>query len=340
MGLKLRDSVMGLRVGAKILPTEIIGGAGIKTGNTYYVIKKTAPYYGQFVNDFGVDYSDGTNSICADNGVSTSDPVIAALNTGIQDALDKCVANRGDYVIIMPSQDDYDIAVALTCTKKGVHIICPEGLGNEIGSAEAARIHQLSSATIFAVANTAIEIAGITFKNYAGKSAITLAATANGVATYGQNIHNNTFKMTVTTAPNEPMILGTSDGGAWGSIERNWFAAYAGTGQTVASVISLAAQATSARIRLNEFSCGDANTYTTVISNLAVKGRTDFNTISRGGGTGGLCTITKAITMSAEGACIGNFYAGLTTTFVTGNTADSGLVENYSALNGGTVATS
>ena len=54
-------------------------------GNTYYAIQETDTMYPSFVSQYGITYDDGSFSIS---------------NT-IQGAIDKCVADRGDTVIIM-----------------------------------------------------------------------------------------------------------------------------------------------------------------------------------------------------------------------------------------------
>jgi hypothetical protein len=180
-----------------------------------------------------------------------------------------------------------------------------------------------------------IEIAGFKFKNYAAYSAITLSTDAQSV-----RIHHNTFALTWTGATNAASIAGTGAGGAWGDcVRNNWFVSYAGTSATCAAIVDIAANATCARVRNNEFTIGDTNTASICINNLAVKGRTDFNTFSaayaQGGSGSGV--ITKAIAIGAGGAAIGNQGAVTTQLLVSGGTVDRSFVGNYAGLNGGTV---
>lgn len=301
----LKNYLPALKYGAKINASSLLGIN--TTGNVYYVIKKTESYYDQFVSDYHTVYADGSDSICADVGTATTSATTALLNTGIQDALDKCVANRNDYVIIMPSQADYDIGATLTMSKKAVHLICPAGLGNEIGATNAARIEQLSAVPVITLSDAACEIAGLYIKNYAQYSGFYAATSSAGVGVYGVNIHHNTFTMRSTTTAAQPMIYFNGDAGAWGSLESNWFIT-AVSNATYTSIIQIEASATSARVKNNEITIGDTCTATIGISNGAVKGITSGNMISECGGTGATSggTVTKAFAIHASGSLIGN----------------------------------
>jgi len=337
----LRKGVSGL--------SDLRGGKaafGLGVGNVYYVIKKTATYYSQFCDEYSVDYFDGSNSICPDTGTTTTDAAVALLNTGIQDALNKTVANRNDYVIVMPSETDYDIGAALTLSKKAVHLICPAALGNEYGCTNACRIHQLTAATpVFTVSAASVEIAGFYIKNYSKVTALELAQNA-----YAPNIHNNDFIMSLASTDSEPIIDNVvtgnvyNDGGGWGVIEYNWFVDGAGDASTVVPVlIRINAQATCARFCHNELTIGDGVTVTEGVANAAVKGRTDFNTFGTGGGdkdstNGG--TWTHCINLSpagGAGSAIGNRATVGDGALVGGGTLDKTASDNMNAVDGGVV---
>ncbi len=288
--------------------SPVVGGLGV--GNVYQVIKTTEAFYGDFERNRNTIYSDGSS----------------AIQTTIQAALDVCVECRNDYVIVYPSDSDYDLTAALTMSKKGVHLVCPAGFGYERGATNACRIEQTTTAlAIIAVSDSAVEIAGLYLKPYLGQSHITLAATS-----YGLNIHHNTFMLKWTTS-NSAAIAGTDDAGAWGSIERNWFVSQAGNSQTCAAVISIGSSATAARVCHNEITIGDGNTATVGILNQAVKGVTSFNIFSQSGGSGVSDggTITKCISIHGSGAAIGNIGAVSTGNMLTGGTTLNSYAENY-----------
>jgi len=294
--------------GITSMGAPVVGGLGV--GNVYFVIKTAEAFYGEFDRERNTTYADGSRSI----------------HTTIQSALDATVECRNDYVIVFPSDSDYDLTAALTMSKKSVHLVCPAGFGYERGATNACRIEQTTASTaIIAVSDSAVEIAGFYLKPYIGQSHITLAATS-----YGLNIHHNTLVLKWTTS-NSAAIAGTDDAGAWGSIERNWFVSQAGNAQTCAAVVSIGASATGARVCHNELTIGDGNTATVGIQNLAVKGVTSFNIFSQSGGSGVSDggTITKCIQVHASGAAIGNVGAVSTGKMLTGGTTLNSYAENY-----------
>jgi hypothetical protein len=255
-------------------------------------------------------------------------------STAIQKALDSCVANRNDYVIIMPSDTNYGLAAALTMSKKSVHLVCPSGLNSgSLAVGNTARLKQLTAACrIINVSAQACEIAGFYLKNYTALSHIGLAAGA-----HAPNIHNNAF-MLVWSGAQKPAItnniLGTSGdtGCSWGSIERNWFISESGTSITAAiGAVEIVAYATGARVCHNEVTIGDGNIATIGISNQAVKGHTDFNVFSESGGDGVASggTITKCVSVAATGCAIGNIGAVGTGQMLTGGTTLHSYAENY-----------
>jgi hypothetical protein len=267
----------------------------------------------------GVKYQDGSKILYKATSLTA--------DVAIQEALDACVANRNDYVVVMSSGTNYSITNTLQLTKKGVHLICPTGLSNAgfpVGNT--ARLKSIVAATSVAnVTAEAVEIAGFYIKNYADVAAITIAATVSA-----QNIHSNAFMMVWSSSP-AAMIVGTGAGGAWGSIENNWFISESGTSVTAAiAAIDIAAQATGCRVCHNEVTIGDGNTATLCISNQAIKGHTDFNVFSESGGSGVTSggTITNAISVAAAGAAIGNLGAVGSGKLLSGGTAAHSFVGN------------
>lgn len=296
---------------ASIFPGKI---AGMGIGEVFYVCKNTD------AND-KLNYGWLSARVPGDR-----------LFTTIAAALAETQECRNDYVIVWPSNADYDITAALVMDKKSVHLICPAGFGNERGSTNAVRIHQTTAATaVIAVSDASIEIAGFYLKNYQNVSHITLAATS-----YAPNIHHNTFTMNTSSTTSEPCIACSGDAGGWGTVaEYNWFCSYAGNDTTIASVITVGASATCARVCHNDFSFGDGITVTVGINNQAVKGTTNYNNFSAAGGDS---TITHAISVHTQGSAIGNRVCGTVDGEVmTGGTVDYSFCDNMNALNGGVV---
>lgn len=288
--------------------------ANIGVGNVYYVVQTTNTSVYNWLIQYQRQYADGSNMI----------------QTSIASALSATVECRNDYVIVWPDNSDYDITAALALNKKSVHLLAPGGLGYDRGATNAVRIEQTTASTaVFAISDASVEIAGFYVKPYLGREHVTLAATS-----YAPNIHHNTFVLKWTTS-NQPSIVASDDGGAWGSVaEHNWFVSQAGDDQTCASVVSVAAPATAARVSYNDFFIGDGNTATTVISNLATKGTVNYNNFQLAASDG---TITHAITVGSWGSAVGNRACVADGEIMTGGTVDISFVDNMNAANGGTI---
>lgn len=288
-------------------------GLGMGVGNVYYVCKTTdTTVYADMVAKQRY-YADGS----------------LMLHSTIQSALNATVECRNDYVIVMPSDSDYDLTAALTLSKKAVHLLCPAGLGYERGANNACRIEQTTAATtIFAVSDSAIEIAGFYLKPYTGVGHITLAATS-----YAPNIHHNSFMLKYTTS-NTGSIVGTGDAGAWGGIEHNWFVSQSGDDQTVATIVDIQASATAARVCYNDFMIGDGNTATIGVSNAATKGAVNYNNFMTAGTDG---AFTHCISLGTWGTAIGNRATVADSVIVTGGTASYSLSDNMNGASGGSI---
>lgn len=293
-------------------------------GNVYYVVGSGSSSYNSMHLRFGGLYYEDGSAVLYDHVSSAS----AVTTNGLKNALAATVEDRNDYVIVMPANATYYIDEALAMNKKAVHLVCPAGLGNEIGATNAARIQQITASTAcIAVSDASIEIAGLYIKNINQTAAITLATGA-----YAPNIHHNTFPLIWTSGAQVGSIVATGDGGAWGSIERNWCVSQSGGSCTCAAgVIVVPAAATGARVRYNEITIGDTQTATIGISNAAVKGRTDFNIFSESGGSGVSDggTITNCISIHASGAATGNRCSVASGAFATGGTAGKSFCDNF-----------
>lgn len=308
---------------------SMLGTLGV--GNVYHVVNTTSSSYAELNKRFGkMRYSDGSYAFCP----HTSTASVVTTN-GLKTALGYTVEDRNDYVIVYPSNGTLYIDEVLALDKKGVHIVCPAGLGNEIGATNAACIQQITASTaIFAVTDAAVEIAGLYLKNINGTAAITL-----GTSAYAPNIHHNTFPLIWTSGAQVGAIVATGDGGAWGTIERNWMVSQSGGACTCAAgVIVIPAAATACRVRYNEITIGDTQIATIGISNAAVKGRTDYNLFSESGGAsvsdGG--TITNCISISVSGAATGNRCNVGTGQALSGGTASHSFNDNMDGVTEGT----
>jgi hypothetical protein len=307
-----------------------VGGLGV--GNVYYVVNtsSTDAFAALKTRLGGIKYDDGTYALCPHTASAS-----AVTLDGFATASGFCVEDRNDYIIVFPSNSTYYIDAAIALNKKGMHLICPAGLGNEIGATNAARIQQITAATAcIAVSDASVEIAGFYLKNINSTAAITVAATS-----YGLNIHHNTFPLIWTSGAQVGAIVCSGDGGAWGSIERNWCVSQAGGLCTCAAgVIVVEASATACRVKYNEITIGDTQTATIGISNAAVKGRTDYNLFSESGGSGVSDggTITNCISIHESGSATGNRANVGTGQFASGGTASHSFNDNMDGVTEGT----
>lgn len=291
-------------------------------GNIYFVVGSGSSSYDDMCLRYGGLYYEDGSAVLYKHVSSAS----AVTTDGLATAVSKMVEDRNDYVIVMPANSTYYIDAALALDKKSMHLVCPAGLGYDIGATNAARIQQITAATAcFAVSDASVEVAGFYIKQYADVAAITLAATS-----YAPNIHHNTFPLIWSSSP-VASIVGTGDAGAWGKIERNWFVSQAGGAVTAAiAAIDIKANATAAQCNHNMVTIGDTNIATVGISNAAVKGNTNFNIFSECGGNGVSDggTITNCISIHASGCAIGNRCAVASGEFATGGTAAHSFCDN------------
>lgn len=307
---------------AAIHPSKLMGGgAGFGAGDVFHVVHSAESGVVSWLQE----RIDSSHLFIYDSTYNL---------TAIQDALDVTVECRNDYVVVHPAVSDYDIDTTLTMSKKSVHLVCPGGLGNDVGATNAARIHMTADDKLIELTDSAIEVAGLYFKNYTLKTIMGL-----GTSTYACNVHNNNFLYTLTSTTCEPIVdsthpSGTKDGGSWGTFERNWFANTAGGSSTIAVIMKIHGNCKNLRIKFNEFTLTDTITATIGIDQQAVGGTADFNTFrsETTDGTFGAC-----INLHAKASAIGNRGACVTTTLVSGGTADVSFSDNRDALNGGEI---
>ncbi len=296
-------------------------------GNVYYVIKSSESHYGEFAERHQQTFPDGSVAVHADDGAGS----------GIISALADTVECRNDYVIVMPSNSDYDLTAALVMDKKSVHLIAPAGLSYGNGANNAVRLHQTGAYPMIELEDAAIEVAGFYLKNYATKGGVIL----NNNDTYGLNVHNNYFAMNLSGATNEPMlgplIANTSGAaGAWGTFEKNFFQSQAGANATIAAIIRINSQATGARVQHNDIQIGDTNnTATRGILNNAIKGITNYNNLMAAQTASGVGIFTKGIQIHASGSAIENKGALATGDLVVGGTDEVSFVNNDDGTAGG-----
>lgn len=304
-------------------------GVPFGAGNVYYVIKSDETFYDRFVRKHQGTYEDGSEIVHADDGSGD----------GIQTALDACVANRNDYVIVNPSESDYDLTAALTMSKKAVHLICPAGWGYDRGATNACRIEQTTDdEPLIEVSASAVEISGFYFKN----NYITTAG--GGIilsnTTYGLNIHHNYFAMRLKTTTNEPMIgpliaNTTGDAGAWSTIYRNVFQSQSGASATIPAIVRFNSQATGVRVIACDFAIGDTDNTATVGCLVgSVKGYVGDCNFMAHQTASGAGVFTHCISIHSSGSAIGN-RAAVKSNMLVGGTDECSFSDNRNGVAGG-----
>ena len=320
----VRQYNKALADGGKILPSEIVGG-GLTTGNVYYVIKSTETFYAAFQKDNDFEYTDRSRSV----------------HTTIQSALDACVANRDDYVIVTPSASDYDITAALTMSKARTHLICPAGLGHRGFPSNAARIHQTGAFSHFTVSADTVEIAGFFFKGASGENIIDMSSTR-----WHAHIHDNFFGMSATDGSDNYGINGTGANNHF-SIHDNYFTNYlpgavTGTDNDLGSFIFLnSASNTRGLIRDNYFVTGANTEVTAGIQcqgiDIVIDDNIFLETVGSGGSQDGIFTV--GIASGVGSMVLRNHFAMDQANEVSGGTADESYTQNFESTSGGTVVT-
>ena len=277
-------------------------------GNVYNVVDGDEAFYNDFHRNRRTTYSDGSVN----------------LHKTIASALAATVECRNDYVVVWPKNSDHDITAALAMDKKAVHLVCPSGMGYDMGSNNSCRIEQTTSSTsVFTITDAAVEIAGFYLKPYTG------VATISGTAgCYAANVHHNYFVLRGSVSSGAS-ILTTTTAFAWGSIMRNKFESQVSSA-TFGSIVTIQPAATGTEVSYNHVSVGNQSTATIGIENSAVLGNTNFNVFSECGTSsttnGG--TITACVSIHASSCAIGNRCAVASGGFSAGGTAGSSFCDN------------
>jgi len=89
---------------------------GWDAGNVYWVIQTTNANYTTFVRDRQGMYENDKSEI---------------VHTTIASALTASVAERNDYIIVVPDNDFYDDSSTLTMNKASVHLIAPSQFSSD-----------------------------------------------------------------------------------------------------------------------------------------------------------------------------------------------------------------
>ena len=297
------------------------GTPGMGFGNVYYVVQttNTIPYAEMDRKFRGKKYSDSS----------------LIMHTTIQSALDATVANRNDYVIVLPDPSDYDITAALTMSKARTHLICPAGLGWKGMPPNMVRIHQTTASTAWiTVTADTVEIAGFFFKDDGSSRGdmITLSGTR-----WHPHIHDNFFGMSATASTANTGIAGA---GAVNHpcIHDNYFTNYSpgvmsGTDNDIASFIGItSASSTRGIIKDNIMTTGHNTAVAVCIqvsgANYVIADNYLYETQAHGASQTG--TITLGIRTAADCMIVNN-RIGMATVAngVIGGTSNESYVENW-----------
>jgi len=298
-----------------------VGGlTSLGIGNVYWVIQSTNSAYQDFMEERqGIYHNDGSWRV----------------HTTIASALTATVTERNDYVVVMPDDTDYTITATLAMDKRNVHLVCPAGLGYDVGCPKSARIYCSTTNTpAITLTGQCCEIAGFHFKNTASTLDTGAVIYASATAYYA-NIHNNNFSMVLSGGTNSPMIWGYNDALSYSLIHRNRFNTMTGASATIAAIVKTDAPCTGTHIEHNDFIIGCTCTCTTCVNNQSVMGTIKWNTVTCCGeqaGGMGAGTITNAFTAGTTNGVIGNMGAVPTATLISGGTASQSFCFNWDGI--------
>jgi len=284
-------------------------------GKIFFIVNGSDSYAGELINEFPVD-KDGVPRVYVASAADAS--------TSIQAALDACVSSRNDYVMIMPSASNYVLAATLTMSKNSVHLICPAGLGSDVGAINAARVAAYAGTDAITITGANCEVAGLYIKNVDKKSGVYI-----GDGAHCAHIHHNHFPMTWSSGAQKGAIIAKATGtGTMFNIEKNFIFAYTGGGVTCAEgVIDIGRTGDGylSRVCNNIISIGETFTASVVIYLGCDDGLVANNIITSCGGGG---TVTKAIIVKSTCSVVDNRVAVATGAFSTGGAAGISYVNN------------
>ena len=293
-------------------------------GKVFFVGHSDDAWSAELLNEFPVDRDGVPRVYLTVSGAATD-------NLAIQAALDACVAGRNDYVIVLPSVNDYDISATLTMTKRSVHLIAPSGFGYDIGCNASVKMEQTLKATphITMTAADSCEVAGFYFKDFydgtnAGGGIILVGAGSTGVM-----IHHNHFVLKPVNATNVTPLKGTSTGMGYGRIHRNWFEVQASGAYTTPAFIECAAGAVAVTIERNHCVASMGQIFNAGISSGGQFGTVMYNTIIAQQGNvsygSSAATITVGVQLLTGGSCsaVENRFCGCAANLAGGTAAKS-----------------
>lgn len=246
---------------------------------------------------------------------------------GIQAALDACVSERNDYVLVFTDTDDYDITAALTMNKQNVHLI---GVGGEVpgmkyGCNNNVRIHQNTAATqVLTITGRACEIAGLFIKGVDDTTVISCSE-------HGLTVRNCMIGMATTAGSGTAYgIYGGSGEVTHWNIANNLITNYSPnvTGKTLGAAVYIV-NGTRCIVRENLICTGSGTTTFTV--GITIGGTPTFvfdnKLVEAVSGV-----FTKGITVAAGASVMGNMFSMTTAgDAITGGTANETVVNNYTS---------
>jgi hypothetical protein len=208
----------------------------------------------------------------------------------------------------MPSSTTYCTDAVLTINKKATHLLCPSGMGCDIGATNAARIMQITANTgLISISAAAVEVAGLYLKHSAcstgtfGNLGSAIDVTTNG---YCVNIHHNYFAINGSGATNSPVIATVGAAASWGQIHHNKLV-HLTDGVSFASIIAIGTGpgCNTFEVSHNSYNagCGAGVTVTNVIDfgTRSLYGEANFNLFTASSANAGDGIVESAIT-----ACI------------------------------------
>lgn len=302
----------GLKLGEKILPSEILGGFG--TGNVYYVIPSTKAFYNDFISNFQTQYSDGSMAVYTDTGDGAA----------IQAAITASKGGRNDYIIVLPGS--YQLTAALDMAgRSSLHLISANIQDLDEGGMGAALLQQTGNYECLKMEAYG-EVTGFQFINKVGYPAITMATNK-----WRANVHHNYFHTVGGTACNIIEAAGT--GFSHGNISNNRFQTWVGGNFT--SYINIAGSNTVV-VEKNLIIQYNGTVDCAIQCGSGVQNVILDNTITDCGGAG-VITIGVDVGNPTGNTAIGNRIATLSGRGLAGGTASRSFVVNYDSTSGGTI---
>ena len=293
------------------------GGAGLGIGNVYFVVQAAQDYSSEFNRMRKTTYNDGSVNI----------------HTSITSAVDACVSERNDYIVVFPDATDYDEDATLTLDVNSTHLICPAGMGNTIGCAtRGATIDPSSAANAITITGRGVEVAGFWIRCYTEKYGFYVSAST------GSYIHHNDIAVTPTTASAAGVYI---RGAAAGTRVENNFIFTNTSGTTMAFGIRAENTCTRTIVRNNWISISNGVTCTYAI----MTGEADVMCIIDGNiiqevpvaGGAGAGVITNGIQAGLGSLVSNNTIAMADTGNAIGGGTATNCVNNISSLDGGTI---